>query len=376
MNIAIIDADLISRPKQRFPNLACMKMSGYFKSIKDNVVLKTNFDNLEAFDRVYMSKVFTDTEVPEHILTLPNVEYGGTGFFYDKAPQLPFFIEHHKPDYDLYKDWVEDNVKNGAARKDFAYYTDYSIGFMTRGCVRQCSFCVNKNYKTCEIHSSVYEFLDNNRPRICLLDDNVLSCSQWRLVFSQLQETNKQFQFKQGLDERLLTDEKCEIIFKQSKWIGDYIFAFDNVNDSDIIIEKLKLIRQHTNSYIKFYLFCGFNHDNPDHYDEQFWINDIVDTFRRIEILMEYQCLPYIMRYKDYELSPHRGIYVNLARWCNQPSFFKKQSFREFIFVTDGKGRGDNLYASKKYMIDFERVYPEIAKKYFDLKFEDFKPKT
>ena len=32
-------------------------------------------------------------------------------------------------------------------RKEFEYYLDYSIGFATRGCFRQCSFCVNKNYK-------------------------------------------------------------------------------------------------------------------------------------------------------------------------------------------------------------------------------------
>lgn len=32
MNIAIIDADLIGRKKHRFPNLACMKISSYYKS--------------------------------------------------------------------------------------------------------------------------------------------------------------------------------------------------------------------------------------------------------------------------------------------------------------------------------------------------------
>ena len=32
MNIAIIDADLIGRAKHRFPNLACMKLSAYYKA--------------------------------------------------------------------------------------------------------------------------------------------------------------------------------------------------------------------------------------------------------------------------------------------------------------------------------------------------------
>lgn len=33
MNIAIIDADLIGRKRHRFPNLACMKISGYWKDV-------------------------------------------------------------------------------------------------------------------------------------------------------------------------------------------------------------------------------------------------------------------------------------------------------------------------------------------------------
>ena len=46
--------------------------------------------------------------------------------------------------------------------------------------------------------------------------------------------------------------------------------------------------------------------------------------------MRDYKCLPYIMRFNRYEESPYRGVYVTLARWCNQPSFFKKKSFREF----------------------------------------------
>ncbi len=31
MRVGIIDADLLYRPRQRFPNLACMKISGFYK---------------------------------------------------------------------------------------------------------------------------------------------------------------------------------------------------------------------------------------------------------------------------------------------------------------------------------------------------------
>lgn len=136
--IAIIDADLIGRKRHRFPNLACMKLSGYWKSQGTDVTLKTDFFGLDSFDKVFISKVFTDTPVPDDVLSLPNIQYGGTGFFYDKAAPLPDEVEHHKPDYHLYDFWVEQQLSAGRKVRDFIYYTDYSIGFLTRGCFRKC----------------------------------------------------------------------------------------------------------------------------------------------------------------------------------------------------------------------------------------------
>ena len=86
--IAVVDADLIGRKKHRFPNLACMKLSGYHKGRGDDVALKTDYEGLDKFDRVYLSKVFTDTEVPEGVLGMGNVSYGGTGFFYDRPRKV------------------------------------------------------------------------------------------------------------------------------------------------------------------------------------------------------------------------------------------------------------------------------------------------
>lgn len=372
----------------RFPNLVCMKLSSYYKQLGWNVELKLDYENLDTYDKVTISKVFMDTEIPfepedksmkteKHIadfykdnpiLNLPNVQYGGTGFYYDKSPRLKENIEHIMPDYHLYDDWVSQQISKGTKLKDLTYYTDWSIGFTTRGCIRQCSFCVNKNYKRCELHSPLSEFVDESRPYICLLDDNILACPKWRDVFNELSKTGKRFQFKQGVDERLLTDEKCEVLFK-CKWIGDRIFAFDNIKDKDLIINRLEMIRRHTNQVIKFYTFCAFNHDNPNHYDETFYRKDIEDLFKRIKILMEYGCLPYIMRYKDYEISPYRGIYTTISRWCNQPSFFKKKSIREF--AETNQVRTKIKCADIRNLEQIETDFPEIAKEYFDLKWEN-----
>lgn len=366
MNVAIIDADLIGRNKHTFPNLACMKISAYWKKQGATVKLKLNYKDLFLYDKVFISKVFTDTLVDQSALKMPNVEFGGTGFYYDKAPKLPEEIEHIMPDYHLYDKWVKKKIKEGVKLKKLEYYTDYSIGFMTRGCIRQCKFCVNQNYKTCEIHSNLYEFLDKDRKYICLLDDNVFACKDWESVFEELNASGKRFQFKQGLDERLLTNKKCEVLFN-SKWIGDYIFAFDNIKDKDTIERKLKLIRQHTNKVVKFYVLCAFNHDNPNFYDDVFWQKDINDLFERIKILLEYSCLPYVMRYKDYNQSPYRGTYINIASWCNQPNFLKKKSYSEWC-ISDDERKGGNS-ATIKYFNKLKQDFPDIADKYYNIKF-------
>lgn len=360
MKIAIIDADLIGRKRHRFPNLACMKISAYHEAAGDTVELKTDYSGLSDYDAVYLSKVFTDTPVPDEVLELKNVRYGGTGFYYDKAPCLSAAIEHQMPDYHLYDEWVTEKLRAGGKPRDFTYYTDYSIGFLTRGCFRKCDFCVNKNYDRVSVHSPLAEFHDPVRPKICLLDDNFFGCPKWRELLNELKQQNKPFQFKQGLDERLLTEEKCAALFS-SKYDGDYIFAFDNVADARLIKEKFQLARNYTDAVMKFYCFCGF--DRSDRWDDDFWRQDIFDLLFRIEILMRNRCLPYVMRFARYTESPYRGMYVTIARWCNQPSFFKKKSLREFAIAN---GTDSACY---RYMADFEQRFPEVTP-YLDMKFK------
>lgn len=345
MRVAIIDADLIGRKKHRFPNLACMKLSGYHKSRGDQVELVTDWFTM-GYDKVYVSKVFTDTEVPEEVLTALNVVYGGTGFYYDKAPPLPDEVEHAFPDYHLYDDWIK-----GKPEKETTYYRDYSIGFLTRGCFRKCEFCVNKKYDRCTAHSPLEEFMDPERPKLCFLDDNFFACPQWRELIRPVVESGKRFQFKQGLDERLLTDEKIHAMMSW-KYDGDFIFAFDNIEDRKIIEKKLQRVRElypDNRKNLRFYVFCGYNNTGGA---------DILTVFERARILRKYNALPYVMRYKAVYGSRWEGMYANLGAWCNQPAFFRKTTFREFC-IKRGK-------AARRYMEEFEQEYQEIAGEYFD----------
>jgi len=360
LKIGIIDADLIYDKNHRFPNLALMKISAYHKKRFDKVSLLMNYDNLEKYDMVYISKVFEFTDMPIDLLRYDNVYFGGTGFWYEKTPDLPDFMEHMKPDYTLYHTWVGKMIRSGKKRKEFEYYLDYSIGFMTRGCFRKCEFCVNKKYDKVQLHSPVKEFLDTDHKYICLLDDNLFGYPKWKNIIEELVATKKPFQFKQGLDLRLMTEDKAKTLSK-AKYKGDYIFAFDSLRDKSLIENKLALWRKYNNKTTKLYILVAYK--NQD-------IIDIVSMFIRIKILMKYQCLPYIMRYKDYKDSEFYGTYVNVARWCNQPSQFKKRSYREWC-QANVEVDGENC-STIRYMRYLESKYPNIAKWYYDLKFTDF----
>ena len=106
------------------------------------------------------------------------------------------------------------------------------------------------------------------------------------------------------------------------------VYDFHNpVADYDLIKQKLEMIRRYSTARnIKFYVLVGFEGTGAE---------DIENCFKRLELLMHYQCLPYIMRYQDKNYKPwmeseYSGMYIAIARWGNQPSIYKKMSFRRF----------------------------------------------
>ncbi len=403
LKIGIMDADLLERSNHRFPNLVCEKISKYYKDTYGaEVALLFSYEDFDLYDKVFIAKVFTNTPVPSWLLRYVEAEYhgavydaeepawmrshkkpdiivGGTGFYFDKAPDLPCEIEHHMPDYHLYDAWIDETVEK--AREDavkqgknfnesrfkvqFKEYLDYSIGFVTRGCFRKCGFCVNQKYDHSFTASPLSEFLDPERKKICLLDDNFLSFKDWRKILNEIKAAGKPFKFKQGLDERLLTDAKCKELFTSS-YDGDLTFAFDNVKDYNLIQRKLKLIRDNNpRKGVMFYVLVGFKGTDA---------KDIENAFKRIELLFNYRCIPYLMRYisesgAPWKDSEFRAMYITMARWCNQPKFVKKMTFREFCEANQAIKKTDRECNAHRAMREFEEKYPEIAKKYFDIRF-------
>lgn len=405
LNIGMVDADLLDNGT-RFPNLAQMKISAFCKEKGHGVklILDDDLCQIKNFDILIISKVFTFTKLPSSITCLidenrlkisslnnsiseaidnfsfhdrkgPVILIGGTGFFSDGGKNLDKEIEHIMPDYNLYSDYLSQLELDGKNLRYYKDYTDASIGFLTRGCFRKCEFCVNKKYDRAFAHSPLNEFFDETRPFICLSDDNFLAYPGWEDLLDQLKKTGKPFQFKQGLDIRLLTDKKAKIL-SDCRYKGEYIFAFDKISDKDLILKKLKIWRKYSKKATKFYVLCAFEPINSwdgisDITDLE--VRDIESVFERIEILMKYGCLPYVMRYEYFKNSQFRGMYTQMARWCNQPNIFKKMSFREFCVRNQKYHKSDTKCAAVRVLESFENKYPDIAKKFFNMKYEKLK---
>ena len=147
MRIGLHDAD-----KNKFPNLALMKISAWHKRRGDDVVW---WNPMERCDEVYSSKVFTFT--PQEPMLPENTIKGGTGYGLPYT-DLPDEIDAMFPDYSIYPD------------------VDYAVGFLTRGCIRKCPWCVvPKKEGQIRPYRSWHDVKRVDSRDIVFMDNNVLA---------------------------------------------------------------------------------------------------------------------------------------------------------------------------------------------------------
>lgn len=295
MNILLYDVD------SKIPNIALMKLSTYHKNNGDIVsIIKGNGKSIKIdysiYDYGYASVIFT-----KHKSLVNNFPFqiGGTG--YDISIGLNLEIEHLMPDYSLYPD------------------NEYSIGFTTRGCVRDCSFCfVPSKEGLLKYNATIEEFYNPLLKKIMLLDNNIFAYRGYKNVFEQIRNINKPTCFKQGLDFRLLNKDKANELLS-IKYDREYIFAYDSMNIRPIIEKQMNKYRSMFKDWsLKFFVLVGYDTSLKD------------DVFR-INYLKNNLCLPYIMRYESCYSSIHKNFYTDISAWCNQVWAFKIYNFEEFL---------------------------------------------
>lgn len=305
MKIGLIDID-----GHNFPNLPLMKLSAWHKQEGDSV--EWYIPVLHCFphppmNRVYMSKVFSFSPDYPYYVNATEILKGGSGYcissengkeVYNKEndSQLPYEIEHIYPDYSLYPKLT----------KDTAY------GFMSRGCPRGCDFCHveakegRKAYKVADLS----EFWKGQK-NIVLLDPNPIACQEWKDILQQLIDSKSLVDFSQGVDIRLMTEEKAEMI-KQIK-IKNIHFAWDRYEDKEKIVPKLKEFKRVTQwDKRKMTVYVLTNFDTT-----------IEQDLERIYILRDLGYWPYVMVY-DREHTKSTDTVRKIQWWVDKRAIFEK----------------------------------------------------
>ena len=129
-------------------------------------------------------------------------------------------------------------------------------------------------------------------------------------------------------------------------------------------MKALKIWKHYNTKETKFYLFCGFR---MTHDSDELLYKDVWEVFQRIKILMQYGCLGYIMRHEDYHNHPLNNIYVQLARWCNQPGFYRNLSFWEFCYKNQTYWEKSTLgYTHAKPLKTYEEFQEDLKAGYYN----------
>lgn len=309
MRIGLIDVD-----GHNFPNLALMRISAYHKAKGDEV--EWWWTDLIHYDRVYMSKVFSDTyspDVPEP-MNCDEVIKGGTGyaihlengkevFDKEKHKTLPEEVEKMFPDYTIYPQFP------------------FAVSMTSRGCPRGCSFChVASKEGRCSVKvADVKDFWtpETGKKEIKVLDPNITACREKRDLMRQYRETGCYIDFTQGIDIRMTNEADIDDINKMK--IKNIHFAWDNPKDD--LKERFALYATHAKHkphgwYGAVYVLTNFN-------------STMEENLYRIYTLRDLNFAPYVMVYNK----PSAPTEIkNLQRWCNNKIIFKKcPNFEDYI---------------------------------------------
>ena len=287
MKVGLIDID------SKIPNLALMKISAWAKKAGNKVELTSPLF-AKQYDEIWASKIFDYTEMP---LLPDNANLGGSGI--NLSSRLPFEDSKIMPDYDLY------NCK-------------YAIGFTSRGCNRNCPWCIVPEKEGKWISDADIYQCWNGQDKIQLLDGSMNTNDQWfEYILNQLIREKMEVDFSQGLDIRYLNDKQAYLLSKVRLWKRIH-FAWDLIQIEKQVRKKIKILKKHKLNYVSFYVLIGFN-STPE---EDMYR---VETLRGLEV--ESFVMPYD-KFNKYQRS--------FTRWVNHKPIFKSVKWKDYKYRAGG----------------------------------------
>jgi hypothetical protein len=301
--------------KTKYPPLGLMKIATYHKLLNDRVVfVKGCIPGIKAerWDRVYVSSLFTyfwketvdaikyyrdsvprrtDVIVGGVLATLLRddleAETGATIIpglldnpgILDSGNKTK--IDTLTPDYSI------------LSNDNFSYELQNSyIGYATRGCPNRCDFCAVhqietefKGYIPIIRQIRLIEELYGEKRNLILLDNNVLASSRFKDIIEDIKvlgfkkgatysyknkagrisTVNRYVDFNQGLDARLLNEEKMALLSEIA--IRPVRIAFDDIRFKKLYEDRVRLAAKHGLTNLSNYILYNFKDYPADFYD-------------------------------------------------------------------------------------------------------------
>lgn len=331
--------------RNKYPPLALMKISTYHKRLRDNVVFcKGKNKDLRdiKWDRIYISTLFTfywattiDTihYYKESVEELSHIYCGGvmaTVLRDELCKEYPvtvisglidrpgildnndIIVDTLAPDYS-----IVDIQQNKYLTYQYPIKDAY-ISYTTRGCIRKCAFCAVptieprfNGYINIKPQIEYIKSMYGEKKHLMLLDNNVLASKDFNKIIEDIKElgfykgakyattkngrttkSNRYVDFNQGIDARLLTEEKCKKLSEIA--INPLRIAFDHADQEsvDLYMEKVRMAASYGIKYLSNYVLFNFT-DTPEDLYNRLNINvTLNEEFERNKLITKIFSFP------------------------------------------------------------------------------------
>jgi len=270
----------------KYPPLGLLKLASYYRSRACDVKLvRGNNKNLDFdADKIEITSLFTFAWKPvheaieyyHHLIPDAQITVGGiyASIMPDRIKSIYPFVNVHVglhneadqylPSYDILEE--SEKWRNW----------DASIVFSSRGCIRNCPFCLVPKIegKIRCVTKNIKHHIYPDHKRVILWDNNFFASPEWKTVLKNLLDIGLKVDFNQGLDSRLFDEEKAAMIADLK--IDIVRMAYDHPGEKTSAHNAVNLladqgIRKKNILFYVLYNFYGQNNsyaDTPESYLE------------------------------------------------------------------------------------------------------------
>lgn len=369
-NILLVEPAYVTK----FPPMGLMKISTYHKELGDTVkFIKGISENIAYdcyWDRIYISTMFTfnwkiTIKTINHYKALvqgdlSRIYVGGimatlmarevweeTGIVpIQRTLNHPGMLDDNNnlivdkmiPDYDLFND----------SPQEYSLIKDCYFGYSTRGCPNKCDFCGVKNlepdfidYRGIKGYINKIKKQFGEKAHLVLFDNNILASKRLERVVNdlcdlgfekggkfrylsksgQLIQKERRVDFNQGIDARLLTENKIKLLSKLA--INPMRIAFDHIKYKDIYCKRIELAANFNIRHLSNYIL--YNHEDTP---EDLWNRLKVN----IDLNQKYDLKIYSFPMKYMPLNAKNRYHISEPSW----NWYYLRSIQRVLNVVKG----------------------------------------